>query len=119
MIVGSTVILAGIEASLDLDPGCEIAGHAPSLDPNELRALRPDVVIFELAAGTPDFGFSLAQELPGLLLIGIDPETNRALLWSGWEAEALTSRDLAQAIRDQGTPPRKNHMSGSMDAIEA
>jgi hypothetical protein len=115
---GSTVVLAGIEASLNLDPDCEIVGHTISFDPNELRALHPDVVIFELVGETPDFGMNLAQELPGLLLIGIDSETNRALLWSGWEARALTSRDLAEVIHLQEATTRTKTMEGCQYPVE-
>jgi hypothetical protein len=36
---------------------------------------------------------------PPLLLIGIDLENNRAMLWSSQQAEGWNSQDLAQVIR--------------------
>ena len=74
-------------------------GHALPVDPQELARLRPDVVIYALGALQPEQLYPLAKDLPGLLLIGIDLETNRALLWSGQQAQGWTSQDLAQVIR--------------------
>ncbi len=104
MIYGNSVILAGIKASISLDPNCEVVNYDMTSGQEEIYALRPDVIIFDLNAVQPDFHYKLAQELsrlpgqPRLLLIGIDPETNRALVWSGWEAKALSSQELALMI---------------------
>lgn len=95
---GNSVALMGIEASLGLDPECEVIGRAPTIDPQELCSLHPDVTIFELDAVPPELLYALSKEIPGLLLIGIDPESNRALLWSGQQAEGLSSQDLTQII---------------------
>jgi len=35
---------------------------------------------------------------PGLLLIGIDPETHQVLVWSGRQATATAAADLLQMI---------------------
>jgi hypothetical protein len=98
VVYGNTVALAGIEASIHLDPGCEVIGRAWPIDQQELCKLQPDVVIFELDAVRPEFPYALAEELSDLLLIGIDPETNRAQLWCRQQAEGWTSQDLAQVI---------------------
>jgi len=98
IVYGNTVALAGIEASMILDQGCEVVAHAWPMDRRELCRLDPDVVIFELNAVEPEFPHTLSKELPGLLLIGIDPETNRVQLWWGQQAEGWTSQDLSQAI---------------------
>lgn len=90
--------LAGIETSLNLDADCEVVNQALPAAASELSELQPDVVIFELEAVPPEFIYILTKELPGLLLIGIDLETNRALLWSGQQAQGWTSQDLAQVI---------------------
>ncbi|MCJ7556197.1 MAG: hypothetical protein MUP90_04695 [Gammaproteobacteria bacterium] len=92
------MILAGIAASIGMDPDFEVVGHEVTIDQQDLYALHPDVVIFDLEAVQPDFRYMLAQELPGLLLIGIDPETNRAVVWSGQKAEGMSSQDLVQVI---------------------
>ncbi|NLE61248.1 MAG: hypothetical protein GX616_23105 [Planctomycetes bacterium] len=107
IVFGDTLVLAGIAASIGKDPGCEVVARARPVGRQELCALQPDVVIFDLDAVQPDFQYSLAQELPGLLLIGMDPKTNRAVLWCGQQAEDLSSQDLTQIIhqtKSQGNP---------------
>ena len=98
IVYGNSVALAGIEASINLDPECEVIAHAWPISQQELCRLHPDVVIFELDAVQPEFLYTLSKELPGLLLISIDPESNRALLWSGQQAEGWTIQDLEQVI---------------------
>jgi hypothetical protein len=68
----------------------------------ELVELQPDALIYELDSLPGEFLYGLSRELPELLQIGIDPETNRAIFWSGQEAAELTSRDLTRAIHHTG-----------------
>lgn len=98
VVCGNDLVLVGVKSSLGLDRGCDVIGHAMPATARELRELQPDVVIFELEAVPHEFIFTLSKELPGVLLIGIDLETNRALLWSGQQAEGWTSQDLTQVI---------------------
>ena len=98
IVYGNSLALAGIEASLNLDPECEVVGHAWPFDQQELSKSYPDVVIFELDAVPPERLYALSKEIPGLLLIGIDPESNRAQLWSGQQAKGWTSQDLSRVI---------------------
>jgi len=65
----------------------------------ELRLLCPAAVIFDLGAVQPDFPISLLQQ-PGLLLIGIDPETHQALVWSGRQEAAVVTSDLVSVFRN-------------------
>jgi len=105
LVCGNSVALAGIETSLSLDPGCEVLSHALPIDPDELRTLQPHVVLFDLDAVPADFVYTVSRELPGLLLIGIDLETNRAVLWNERQAVGMSSHDLADVIRRSGSPP--------------
>jgi hypothetical protein len=98
IVCGNGVALAGIQSSLGLDPDCEVMGHAMPVELQELIRLRPDVVIYALDALQPELLYSLAKDLPGLLLISIDLETNRVQLWSGQQAEGMSSQDLVQVI---------------------
>ncbi len=98
IVYGNSVALAGIEASIKLDPECEVIAHAWPISQQELCRLHPDVMIFELDAVQPEFLYTLSKELPGLLLISIDPESNRVLIWSGQQAEGWTIQDLEQVI---------------------
>jgi hypothetical protein len=98
IIYGSSVVMSGIAASLGLDPDCEVSGCVMTVDRQVLDALQPDTLVFEKDAISPELLLTLSQEIPGLLLIGIDPQTNRALVWSGQQALGWSSQDLAQII---------------------
>ena len=98
IVYGNSVALEGIASSLSLDPDSEVTGHTMPIDRQELCELHPDVVIFELDAVPPELLYALSKEIPGLLLIGIDPERDMAQLWSGRQAEGWTSQDLSQVI---------------------
>ena len=57
-------------------------------------------MIFDTAAVQPDFPSSLLQQ-PDLLLIGINPETHQALVWTGKQAAAVDAADLLSVIRQK------------------
>ena len=92
--------MSGIQASLVTYPGLEVFNlEQPVEKPFEvLSRLHPDAVIFDLEVTQPDFLFPLLQQ-PGLLLIGVDPETHRALVWSGRLAPAAAATDLIGVIQ--------------------
>ena len=98
MVYGNSVALEGIAASLGLDSECEVTWHTMPIDQQGLSKSHPDVVIFELDAVPAELLYTLSKDLPGLLLIGIDPERDRAQLWSGQQANGWTSQDLSQVI---------------------
>ncbi len=96
------MILAGVRAELEARPDFIILVLDRPLDRplEELRRLCPTAVVFDLEASRPDFLFPLLQQ-PGLLLIGIDPETHRALVWSGRQAPAVSAADLIGIIQQK------------------
>ena len=96
------MILAGVRANLEARPDFEILVLDRPLDSplEELQRLCPAAVVFDLGASRPDFLFPLLQQ-PGLLLIGIDPETHQALVWSGRQAPAVASADLIGIIKQK------------------
>jgi hypothetical protein len=105
LVCGSSVALAGIETSLSLEPDCEVLSLALPITREELHCLQPDVVLFDIDSVPPSFVYSVSCELPGALLIGIDLETNRALLWTEREADGMSSQDLARVIHQKGVSP--------------
>jgi hypothetical protein len=52
----------------------------------------------DLEAKRPDILFPLLQQA-GLLLMGIDPETHQALVWSGRQAPAVAAANLIGIIQ--------------------
>ena len=103
IVYGDSLILEGVRASLVKCPGLEVLvlHQPPEKLPDELRAYCPAALIFDMEAIQPELLLSLFQQ-PGLLLIGIDPETHQALVWSGRQAAAVDAADLMQVIIGAG-----------------
>jgi hypothetical protein len=99
IVVGDSLILEGVRAALENRLGLDVLVLDQPLDVSlaELGAYCPDAIIFDVSAIRPDLLLSLFQQ-PGPLLIGIDPETHQALVWSGRQAPAVVAADLLQAI---------------------
>jgi len=102
ILYGDSLILQGVRAELAGHPGLQVLMlDQPLEEPlEELRALKPEVIIFDLSAVQPDFLLAMLQE-PDLLLVGINPETHQALVWSGRQAAAAVAADLVEVIRTE------------------
>jgi hypothetical protein len=103
ILYGDSLILDGVRATLESSPGIEVRVLDQPLDrPLEaLHPLCPAALIFDLEAEEPEFPLALLQQ-PGLLLVGIDPETHDVLVWSGRQATAASAADLVSVIRGDG-----------------
>jgi hypothetical protein len=109
IVVGDSLILEGVRAALENRLGLDVLVLDQPLDVSlaELGAYCPDAIIFDVSAIRPDLLLSLFQQ-PGPLLIGVDPETHQALVWSGRQAAAVATADLVQVITEAGagsSPP--------------
>ncbi len=111
VLYGSSLAVSSIGASLRGCPGLRVlvmdatpatAGQHGAAQ--GLAALRPDVVLFDLATVPTDFAIALWQARPGTLLIGIDLLADRALVLSGQPARAHTTADLLQVIQRHPDP---------------
>ena len=102
ILYGDSLILQGVRAELAGHPGLQVLMlDQPLEEPlEELRALSPAVIIFDLGAVQPDFLLAMLQE-PDLLLVGINPETHQALVWSGRQESAVVAADLVSVIRKE------------------
>ncbi len=100
ILYGNSVFLAGIKAQLEQVPALELivleTGQTAVVE--WICACRPQVVFFDLAMGYPDFAVPLLHELPGLLLIGVDPNSNELLILSSQQERAVEVTDLLKAI---------------------
>ncbi len=105
LLYGKSLILGSVGTSLQQYPHLELVSLAPPLPVvQELGALAPDVIIFDVEAARPEFAVALLAARPSLLLIGIDPDSDRMLLWSGRRSRALAIQDLVQAINSLRCP---------------
>lgn len=102
ILCGDTMFLEGIRVSLEAFQGVEVVLLDPSTDEQfeNTGRVRPAAVIFDLSAIQPNSLFSLLQQTD-LLLIGIDPETHQALVWSGRQAGAVMAGDLIRIIQQK------------------
>jgi hypothetical protein len=99
LLYGRSLILESVGASLQQYSRMEIVFLSPPLPTEqELGALAPDVIIFDVDAAHPELAISLLKECPSLLLIGIDPGSDQMLLWSGQTSRVLTTDGLVQMI---------------------
>jgi len=107
ILYGDSVILTGVRASLERRSDLEVLALDQPVDRSleELGAHCPAGVIFDLTVIQPDLLLSLLQQ-PGLLLIGINPETHQVMVWSGREAAVIVAADLVDVIlrATQGVP---------------
>jgi len=99
VLYGKSLMMSTIGASLEDCPELMVLSVDPSLpDVQEhLGALQPDVVIFNLGTEQLDALLSLLQQ-PAVLLIGVDPETHQALVWTARQAAAVAADDLVSVI---------------------
>jgi hypothetical protein len=102
VLYGNSLVVSSIGASLQGRADLQVSSVDTTRPQAEerLRALQPDVVIFDLAAARPEFAIDLWQAQPHLLLIGVDLLTHRALMLSGQPSHLLTLDDLLQVITD-------------------
>ncbi len=106
VLYGQSVILGAVQAALRPHPQLEVISVAPPATVQELAALAPDVILFDAGAGSPEPAFALLRTRPGLLLVGVDPDRNRAVAWSGQQLCELSVQDLVEVIQSRSSTSR-------------
>ncbi len=103
ILYGNTLILQGVRASLANCADLEVIvlDQPAQVSPNELAAYCPAAVIFDMGAVPPQLLLGLFQQ-PGLLLVGMNSETHRALVWSGRQSAAVNAADLVRVLVETG-----------------
>jgi len=102
VLYGNSLLLAGVDASLRDREGLELVWIDATLPDaaQRLRALHPDVVVFDLAAPCPQFASSFLTEHPGLPVIGLDVNSSTVIVLSSQQYTALSANDLTQVIQE-------------------
>ncbi len=103
VLYGNSLVVSAIASCLSDRQGLEIVRmEASPSDPIEqLIALCPDVVIFDVGSVRPDFGIAFLQMRCGVSLIGFDLENSKILALSSTESDVLTTDDLVRVIHRQ------------------
>ena len=105
VLYGNSLAVSSIGASLQGRADLQVLSVDATLPEvmERLRALQPDVVIFDLAAARPEFAITLWKALPRLLLIGVDLLAHQALMLSSQPSRLLTLDDLLHVIEEEHT----------------
>ncbi len=100
ILYGDTLVLAGMRLSLEANPAFKVIpfGGADAAE-QELLALQPDVVIFDTSSIQPNFHYEPLGS--SLQLIGIDPDRDQALVWSGQHLNDLSVQDLVEILEER------------------
>jgi hypothetical protein len=109
VLYGSTLVVSAIGESLRGVGGFHVSQIDPLLPDamERLDAARPNVVLFDLAGTRPDFIISVLRKHPGLMLIGLDLESDKMFVMSGEESRLLSTDDLAHMIAGEGGVTRR------------
>ena len=97
VLYGNSIIVGSIGASLKLSYQFEVI-HLLSAQQNELEALEPDAVLFDLEAPHPESAFNMLEKRPDMTLIGVSPDTNVVRAWFGRQLRELSTKDLIEVI---------------------
>jgi len=99
-LYGETLVMSTIGASLQKRPGLQVQQIEGLLSEivTKLNAAPPDVILFDLAGGQPQFAIPLLQNHPMVTLIGIDLASEKMLVLSGEQSRLLTEEDLMKTI---------------------
>ena len=103
VLYGNSVFLAGLKAQLEQTAELELITMeaTPTEVADSVRTCRPQAVLFDLSMGYPDFAAALLHEQHGLLLIGVDPNSNELLILSSRPQQALSVSDLVHVIQQK------------------
>ena len=97
LFYGNSLVLAGVQATFKGYAGFEVIALAKPATMRELLAFGPSVVVFDLGALESEFQCAQMQELPGVLLIGLDPESHEVLL-TGQAVSSISLNQITQIV---------------------
>jgi len=100
LLCGNSLLVSGLQASLENKSGLEIEQINPQEETILERVMRwkPDVLILESALIKEYISFSILNEFPRLRIISVDLDGNRMLVFSGLASERPSTEVLLQMI---------------------
>lgn len=105
LLYGRSLLLSLVADSLGQRSGLHVVQAATwEMVRHLLVGHTPDVLIFDLDNSHESHILPLLLKHPNLLLIGLDPEYNQAVLLSGQGTSSLTLNQLEQIVR-RAAPP--------------
>ncbi len=102
LFYGNSLLLSLVAESLAQSPGLHVVRAATWEEASRSLAQQtPNALIFDLANSHESHILPLLLKNPNLLLIGLDPECNQAVLLSGQEVHSLTLTHLKQLVQGE------------------
>ncbi len=99
VLYGNSVFLDAIRAGLKAAPVRLVTVMpARSGAARLIAAHHPAAVIFDRCLAEPDFTLALMEKQPDLILIGVDPSSNKVFVLSGREEQPASTSELLQAL---------------------
>lgn len=118
VVYGSSMFLAGIGEQLRQSGKLNVRRIEPdgAAAGARLRRLNPAVVLIDLASAQPDAAIALLRHQPELVVMAVDPSSDKVLVLSGRQEQAVSASDLVQAVLDVSCRPdirvRRSQASG-------
>lgn len=103
LLYGSSLLLSLVAADLAQCPALAVVQAADwKVASSYLETSAPDVLIFDLTSEHESHILPLLLKHPGLLMLGLDAESNQAVLVSGQGAQSLTLDRLRSLVEGVG-----------------
>lgn len=105
-VCGSSLYMTGLAASLEAYPGVVLLRmpvNTVSLAQG-IDELAPVMVFFDLDELPGNFALALLRDRPELILVGVDPSSDRLLVLSGRQEQPVSTAELLDAIIGRRTP---------------
>jgi hypothetical protein len=105
VVYGNSLNMAGIAASLKADLGLEVVRVDPHLPSARqcLSDLHPTALVFDPNDPATSLDLTFLHQLPGTLLIGVDPASDEMFVLSGHSQLALSVQDLVAVIHQKAS----------------
>lgn len=105
LFYGRSLLLSLMAEGLAHSPGLHVMRASTWATARRALAQHPpDVLVIDLHNSCESHVLPLLLKNPKLLLIGLDPECNQAVLLSRQETSSLTLHQLEQIIRSEAPP---------------
>jgi len=120
VVYGNSLHLAGIAASLKADANLEVICVDPRVPGARqmVKELKPTVIAFDMSGTEPGLEAVLMCKRRGMLLIGVDANSDELVVLSRRCHEALNMDDLANVIHQKAAQTGLRKPSGTLNTID-
>lgn len=100
LVLGNSVLLGALTADLRSRNLFDVTSLKPPWpDRKTLEALRPDIILVDLASESFATAFSLLENDPELVILGVSPDRNLVRTWRGTQHWELSMEGLVELIK--------------------